>query len=145
MSLIIPCSFCGRTNVGKYSSATWAWVRADGVRVAWRQRLCVDCYCTNIAVLDTAVREDPLSCPACHTQAGDDMDPCYLTVFVPGVGPCRYEFATCGPDAAELRIRAQKGGTLLPDRPASSGGLDPSPQESPAIAVWKALGIEPRE
>jgi len=145
MSLIVPCGSCGRLNVGKLSSATWAWWNAENTRVAWRQNLCVECYCTSVAGLDNAVREDPLSCPVCHTAPQDQLDPCYLTIYVPGVGPMRYEFATCAPCAVEVRVRGQVGARKLLDRQASSGGLDPSPQTDPALAAWRALGLEPRE
>ena len=145
MSLIVPCGSCGRVNVGKLSSATWAWWNAENVRVAWRQNLCVECYCTNVAGLHTAVQQDPLDCPVCHTAPGQQLDPTYLTIYIPGVGPNRYEFATCAPCAARVRIEGQEGARKLPDRLASSGGQDPSPQTDPATAAWRALGIEPRE
>ncbi len=145
MSLIIPCGSCGRTNVGKLSSATWAWWNADNVRVAWRQNLCVDCYVTNVAVLETSTRENPVDCPVCHSAPGEQLDPCYLTIFIPGVGPVRLEMATCAPCAVEVRVRAQQGSRKLEDRRASSEGLEPGPQTDPALAVWKALGIAPRE
>ncbi len=144
MSLIIPCGYCGRTNVGKLSSATWAWWNADNVRVAWRQNLCVDCFVTNVASLESATRDDPLNCPCCHTAPGEQIDPCYLTVYVPGVGPVRLEMATDAPCAVEVRVRAQKGARKLADRQPQSGGQDPGPQTDPALATWRALGIEPR-
>lgn len=142
---LFPCSSCGQRSPGKYSSATWAWWRADNVRVAYRQRLCVQCFVQNAAGLEGACRDEPLNCPACHTAPGDDMDPCYLTVFIPGVGPVRLEMATCGPCAVEIRNRAMVGAQKLDDRPVQSGGQDPGPQTDPALQVWRDLGIAPRE
>jgi len=132
-------------NVGKLSSATWAWWNADNVRVAWRQSLCVECYVTNVSVLEVSTGSDPLSCPVCHTAPGDQIDPCYLTAYIPGVGPLRLEMATCAPCAVDVRNRAQTGARKLEDRQASSGGQDPGPQTDPSLAAWKALGITPRE
>jgi hypothetical protein len=141
---LFPCSFCGQRAVGKLSSATWAWWTLDNARVAYRQRLCVQCYMTNIIVLEQSARDEPLVCPNCHTDPGESMDPCYLTVFVPGVGPLRVEMATCGACALQVRERATMGAYKLDDRQPSSGGLDSGPQTDPQLAAWKALGIEPR-
>jgi len=145
VSFLKPCSFCGSREPGKHSNATWAWNRADGQRVAWRQRLCVQCYITNVAGLDAALTEEPFSCPICHTEAGEAMDPCYLTIFIPGYGPRRLEMGTCGPCAVEIRNRAQQGGVKLDDSQASFGGQGQGPQTDPALEVWKSLGIQPRE
>ncbi len=144
MSLFIPCDACKRVNVGKLSNATWAWWRADNVRVAWRQRLCVECYLMNVAGLEQATHENPMSCPLCHALPGEQLDPCYLTIYVPAYGPLRLEMATCAPCAVEIRNRAQVGAKLLDDRRASSGGQDSGPQIDPELAAWRALGIEPR-
>lgn len=142
---LFPCSACGQRVPGKLSNATWAWFRADNVRVAHRQRLCAGCYVENVAALETATAENPLSCPVCHTDAGDDMDPCYLTLFIPGVGPLRLEMATCSACAVEVRNRALVGATLLADRLIASGGQGPSPQTDAQPSVWEQLGIRPRE
>lgn len=142
MSLFIPCSYCGERKVGKYSQATWAWWRADNVRVAYRQKLCLDCFVTNIAPLEVATRDSEYLCPVCHTAADDQLDPTYLTVYIPSVGPLRLEMGTCAACAVEVRVRAQKGADLLDDRLKNLGAAAPStytPDE-----VWKALGIEPR-
>jgi hypothetical protein len=146
MSLLNPCSFCGERRVGeKLSNATWAWWRADNVRVAYRQRLCVGCYVTNVAGLETSCGSDPYDCPVCHTEPGEAMDPTYLTIFVPAYGPLRLEMATCGPCAVEVRNRGQVGARKLDNQQPESGGQDPGPQTDPALAAWRALGILPRE
>jgi hypothetical protein len=142
---LYPCSFCGQRAVGKLASATWAWWNADNSRVAWRQRLCVACYVTNVAGIEAAVEEEALNCPLCHTASQSDMDPCYLTIFVPAYGPRRIEMATCGACAVEVRNRALTGAVKLDDRQDSSGGLDSGPQTDPALDVWRQLGIHPNE
>lgn len=142
---LFPCSFCGQRAVGKMSSATWAWWRADQQRVAYRQRLCLTCFVQNVAGLEQATRDEPFHCPACHTDPSDDMDPVYLTVFIPGVGPLRLEMATCGACAVEIRNRAQQGAVQLDDREPQFGGQGTGPQNSNTPSAWAALGIEPRE
>lgn len=145
MSLLYPCSGCGGREPGKLSNATWAWWRADNVRTAWRQKLCVSCYVLRVQPLESAVGTEPMHCPLCHTDPGEDMDPTYLTVFVPGLGPLRLEMATCGPCAVEMRNRAQENATHLDDRQPSFGGPDTGPQTDPALQAWRDLGIAPRE
>jgi hypothetical protein len=142
---LIPCDHCRGKVVEKLANATWAWWRADGVRVAYRQRLCAQCYLENAAQLEIAVEESPFNCPACHTDPEANMDACYLTVFVPGYGPRRLEMATCAPCAVEIRNRAMVGARLLDDRQGSSEGSEPSPQTMPAAGIWAQLGIKPRD
>jgi hypothetical protein len=142
---LFPCSACGARRPGKLSNATWAWWNADNERSAWRQRLCVDCYVANVATIEQSTRDDPMNCPVCHTDAGEQMDPCYLTIYIPGVGPMRLEMATCAPCAVEIRNRALVGAEKLPDRRTESVGQGPGPQTDPATSVWQQLGIQPRE
>ena len=145
MSLLHPCSACGSRAPGKNAQATWAWWRADNVRVAWRQQLCLNCYTLRVQPLEQACGVDPLNCPLCHTDPLEAMDPTYLTVFVPGLGPLRLEMATCGPCAVQLRNSAQEGATKLDDRLSPFGGQSLGPQTDPALEAWRALGIAPRE
>lgn len=138
---LFPCSACGARRPGKLAQATWAWWRSDNVRKAYRQRLCMDCFVRNVAPLEVATRDYSTNCPCCHIDTSDDMDPVYLTVYVPSVGPVRLEMPTCPVHAAEIRIRAQVGAQELED--SSSGAASPSPRTD-ASDAWSALGIEPR-
>jgi hypothetical protein len=138
---LFPCSSCGQRLPGKLSSATWAWFRSDGERVAYRQRLCLTCVATNVAPLEVETREWSLNCPACHIDASDDLDPVYLTLFVPGTGRIALELPMCPRCAVEVRNRAQQGGERLESR--EFGGQDPGPQTN-TESGWAALGIQPR-
>ena len=51
MSLLIPCSSCASRLPGKLANVTVAWYTADQERVAYRLRLCMACYATQIAPL----------------------------------------------------------------------------------------------
>lgn len=139
---LFPCSACGVRSPGKLSSCTWAWFRADNVRVAYRQRLCLTCVATTIAPLEVSTREWSLNCPACGIDASDDMDPVYLTMFAPGIGRIQLEFPLDPKCAVEVRNRAQLGAVLLED--TSSGGQEPGPQTN-TPSGWAALGLAPRE
>lgn len=145
MSLLIPCSACGQKLPGKMANVTWAWWTAANERVAWRQKLCFDCFASNCAPLVADVQTAPLDCPVCHSDAGENMDPCYLTAFLPGVGPVRAEMGTCAPCAVDIRNRAQAGAVKLDDRQSSFGGQVPGPQTDTVPNVWAQLGILPNE
>ena len=146
MSLLQPCSGCGQRVPGKYANTTWAWWRADNVRVAYRQRLCTACFCMNVAPLEVETREFSASCPACHIDTSGDMDPVYCTTFVPHVGRVRLELPLCGACAVDVRNRAMQGAEKLDDSGPSFGGQgaqdgDRGPQTD---TPWSALGIVPR-
>lgn len=148
---LFRCSACGERPVGqKLAQATWAWWNAANERVAWRQRLCVACYASTLAPLsveaERAAQEvttgDALVCPMCHSISEDDMDPVYVTTFVPGHGPIRLELPLCGPCAVEIRNRAMAGATRLADR--EFGGQAPGPQTNTPASAWDAfLGSRP--
>jgi hypothetical protein len=139
---LIPCSFCGLRVPGKLSSTTWAWYRADGVRVAYRQRLCLACFASNVVPLEVETRDFSLSCPMCHTDASGDLDAVYATIFVPGMGKITLELPTDPKCAAELRARAQRGAEALES--SVFGGLGPGPQTGTPDSAWGQLGIQPR-
>ena len=142
---LIPCDFCGKRVPEKLAQVTSAWYRADGLRVAFRQRLCTACYCTNILPLDKELNFDALTCPACGIDTSHDMDPVYVTAFVPGGGRQQFEFPTCAACAVEIRNRAQHGAVKLEDKGRvegpSAGPSTPTTRES----YWTGIGIGPRE
>jgi hypothetical protein len=138
MSLLVPCGYCGSRDKGKNAWLVWAWNRADGERVAWRQRLCVTCVATNLHPLIINAQEEPLSCPVCHAGTADDMDPVFVTYILPGWGKEQGEFATCGADAVEVRTRAMKGAELMPDRQVGVGAAAPTQANQSA---WDMLGL----
>jgi hypothetical protein len=142
---LIPCDYCGKRVPEKLAQVTTAWYRADGVRTAYRQRLCTGCYCSNILPLDKDVDYENLACPACGIDTSHDMDPVYVTSFVPGGGRVQFEFPTCGPCAVELRNRAQQGGVSLENRPLVEGpGGGPSTATT-RESYWAAIGVTARE
>jgi hypothetical protein len=137
---LIRCSQCHKRPEEKLSQVTWAWLRADHVRVAYRQRLCVTCFCVAVLALDKPLdAEGAATCPACGMETEDDMDPIYCTAFIPGQGKLRVDMPLCAPHAAEVRVRAQEGAERLEDREAWSRGQAPGTAPSPD-EVWAALG-----
>lgn len=138
MSLLVPCSYCGARDRGKNAWLVWAWNRADNERVAYRQKLCLTCVSANLAPLLINAQEEPLSCPACHMNAGEDMDPVFVTYVLPGWGKEQGEFAMCGACAVEVRSRAQKGADLMEDRQVGVGAAAPT---LTPVSGWDALGL----
>ncbi len=142
---LIPCDDCKLRVPEKLAQATWAWYRADGVRVAYRKRLCTACFCSTILPFDKEMDYVAgLTCPACGIGTNDDMDPVYVTVYVPTSGKISLELATCAPCAVNIRSKAQSNAVLLEDKrvegPSASGPSTPTTRES----YWAAIGITPR-
>lgn len=140
---LIPCDFCHKRVPEKLSQVTWAWYRADGLRVAYRQRLCTTCYCTNLLPVAGVPDFDDLKCPVCGISTNQDMDPCYATAFIPGFGKETFELATCGACAVDVRARAQEGAIKL-EKPVGgesqgAGPLTATTRES----YWSGIGIIP--
>jgi hypothetical protein len=139
---VFPCSACDKRKPGKLASVYWAWFTADNSRVACRQRLCIDCYVDSVVALVEDALENEEACPLCHTVCGGDADPTYATVYLPKREPTELAFATCGPDAAAVRILAQRGAQKLADREVGVRG--PSPNGT-STSAWDAIGLNPKE
>jgi hypothetical protein len=141
---LIPCSYCRERPQEKLSQVTWAWSPRPGERMAYRQRLCVTCFCTNVIALDREIEPTgPLTCPVCGESVERDMDPVYATAFVPGTGKITFQFPLCGTHAVDVRVRAQTNAEFLPERDPVSRGL--APGNAPPVSAWDALGIVPHE
>lgn len=142
---LIPCDFCRKRVPEKLCQVTWAWYDANGDRVAYRQRLCTQCFCTNLLPMDVPTDFESLTCPACHISTSEDMDPCYATAYIPGQGKQSFELPTCAPCAVRVRVAAQQGSSRLEDRgPVEGPGPSPSTQ-STRESYWSGIGIIPRE
>jgi hypothetical protein len=122
---IFPCSVCGQKPVGKIATVYSAWFQADGGRVAWKQRLCASCVSSTLRDLLRSASDssqDVAACPACGTDASSDLDPIYLTLYLPKQDPREYALTTCGVCAAQLRLTLIDGAARLPDRVGGQNG-----------------------
>lgn len=141
-----PCSACRKRPVEKLSQVTWAWNPEPTKRLAYRQKLCQACFIERVLVYDKEVpQEGALSCAVCGGDVERDMEPVYVTAFVPGVGKWRLDIPLCGSDALGVRVAATENGELLPDREPQSRGLESAPGTASPLTVWERLGILPRE
>ena len=126
------CAVCGTRNAGKLAAAYWAWFRADGVRSAWKQRLCVACAAKELSQLLASSQNsssDMTMCPSCGADSSDDLDPVFLTLYVPGQERSDLSLMTCAACAVHVRSTALVGAEKLEDR--SDGSSKPS-----AIDAW---------
>jgi HSP20 family molecular chaperone IbpA len=139
---VYPCSVCRQRRPGKLASAYWAWFNADGARSAWKVRYCHGCAAESLSKLFQKLREtdgtsDVFACVSCGTDASQDSDPIYLTLYLPGKEPEEIALQLDGACAAKLRIPITTQGERLADR----GGVVRGP--SPLTTAWDALGLSP--
>jgi hypothetical protein len=138
--ILKKCSLCSEMVAEGLTQATWAWNRADGVRVAYRQKLCLACTASVVVPLHVACESPVMTCPACGIDTADDMDPVYCTFFPRGLGRMHLEAPMCAVCAAHLRIKAQTGAELLEDRGLGAEDRSQAPRPNGA-SVWEALGL----
>jgi hypothetical protein len=143
---VIPkiCDLCEQQRLEKPASLYWAWTNANGARRAWKQRICPDCFRSELTELIVRSTDPVLICPACGIGTAEDYDAVYLSYFLPGMPGGQAEFPMCPPCAAVLRGKAIKGARQLEDRGAPVGG--PQPQAPTAAETWADLGylVSPR-
>lgn len=120
--------------------AVWAWNRADGVRVAYKQKLCLACVASVLAPLYVACESPESKCPGCGIDTSDDMDPVYLSFIPKGIGLIRAEAPFCPSCAAIRRIWAQEGAEYLEDRDRGAQEQNLAPRYG-SLETWRALGL----
>jgi len=135
-----PCDACSHRVSEKLSSVYWSWNLADRSRRAYLQRLCLACFIQRILPLLTAEVSDAILCPGCHSPSDDDMDPVFAKVYCPGQPVQALELPYCPKCAVTVRVDAQEGAVLLPDRNPEFGGQAP---ERSLTSAWDSLGLRP--
>lgn len=140
--LVIPkiCDLCEQQSLAKPASLYWAWTNANGVRRAWKQKVCPTCLQEAYGQLILGSEDPMLICPSCHIGTADDYDAVYLTYCIPGMPKGQSEMPLCGACAVRVRQNALKGARELEDRGAVIVG-GPQPQEVTAAQAWAALGL----
>lgn len=142
---LFPCHGCQEKVPEKLATLYWAWVRADGSRVCYRQKLCVSCVSTRVLPFWVSVLADMFHCPSCHTPSEDDVDPIYVTLYAPGMPEDKQDWATCGVCAVAIRNAALERSTLMPDRNTGVEGPSHGPSTDARVAPWAAIGLYSRE
>jgi hypothetical protein len=138
--ILKKCSQCGELGKDALTWAVWAWMKADGHRVAYKQKLCVTCVATTLVPLYTASQEPSQTCPACGIDTSDDMDAVYCTFIPRGMGKLQIDAPTCPSCAVTLRTFAQTGGEPLEDRSQEMGGREMGPPSNSAD-YWASIGL----
>jgi len=139
---LVRCNGCSERPSDKMTQVTWAWRRTDGVRIAFRGRLCAACFTTKVAPLAISYEGvETLTCPSCGIVTEDDMDAVFTTSYIPGYGEFKTESPFCGACAAQYRIWIQEHSWQLEDQRGATGGPSTHPS---ADEVLRSMGIEPR-
>jgi hypothetical protein len=139
---VYPCSICRGRKPGKLASAYWAWFLTDGSRSAWKLRYCPGCAESALLPPLNALRQlgdttEVFACVFCGTDASQDSDPIYLTLYLPGKEPMEYALQADSACAAKFRSPIVQLGEKLADR----GGVVRGPP--PSTSAWDALGLSP--
>jgi hypothetical protein len=124
------------------SQLTFAWRRSDGVRKAYRARVCTACFVARVAPLAIDYPTDQsLTCPSCHIGTDDDYDALWITAYMPSYGAYRIEAPFCGACAAIYRGWVLEHAWELEDQLGAADG----PQTHPTgDEVLRSMGISPR-
>ena len=140
--ILKACTQCGEKQKEPLTWAVGAWKRADGVRVAYRQNLCMACTVAKLAPLQTHSDGDLMTCPQCGIGTEDNYDAVYISWIPKHVGKLTIESPFCPPCAAHFRIWWMHGAELLPERVTDREGASdaPSPSSNQLLA---ALGWPP--
>jgi hypothetical protein len=111
---------------------------ANGQWKKYYARLCVGCYASRIAPLETLdfSGDTRLTCPSCGIDTEDDYDAVYTTAF-PGGGQTDSSAPFCGVHAAEYRIWVTG---LARDMDVVDGAPEPHQQRATAASTLRSLG-----
>jgi hypothetical protein len=131
---VYPCAGCGQRVPGRLASIYSAWFLADGSRTAWKQRLCAPCVRSSLRNMLASAADSTsavTACPACGSESASDLDPIYLTVYLPKRDPREFALTTCGPCAVRLRLSLQDRAERLPDRNGGDTGRSNRDEDDP--------------
>lgn len=138
--IVKRCTRCQDTQTNGLTWTVAAWVRADGVRVAYVHKLCDTCVAAKVAPVYTSAESPEMRCPNCGIDTTDDYDAVYLTFIPRGVGKFRSDVPFCGPCAAQYRIWYLEGARELEDRDPIASGRDTAARPT-ADQTLAALGL----
>jgi hypothetical protein len=138
--ILKKCTLCAETQAEPLVWVSSAWNRSDGVRVAYKHKLCMTCIATKLAPLHVASEQPTMTCPACGIDTTNDYDAVYIAWVPKGVGRLQTDCAFCDPCAARYRVWFEAGAERQEDRETSSRGTDGAPRYS-AAETLAALGI----
>lgn len=115
-----PCSLHGTPVPGvKLATLFAAWHNEEGIRQAYKLKLCANCLTTVRASLLKFLSPNSPNltvCPACEADSSADLSPIYLTLYVPKQEGREFALATCGSCATGWRGTFSESGQLQPDR-----------------------------
>lgn len=142
--ILKTCSACGEKQADPLTWTVWAWNRSDGVRVAYKQKLCLTCVATKVAPLYVSCEQPDMTCPGCGIDTSDDYDAVYCAFIPRGLGKMNIDAPFCPACAVNIRVFAQTGSEELEDRGIPSRGQDLAPRYG-SEETWAALGLRPRD
>lgn len=113
---------------GPLASVYSAWWDQKGQREAWKQRLCVSCVTHILETLRASALGNSLDltvCLTCGKDASQELNPIYLTVYLPKREAAEYALTICDSCAIRSRALLSTGADRLPERNKIDEGDDP--------------------
>jgi hypothetical protein len=132
---LIRCSIDNVRPADKPLTVFWAWRDQEGYRHAYRQRLCVEHYVTNLAQLIADDTQERLRCPACGIDTEADYVPVFATIYVPRSGRVDVALPLCDPCSVRVKSNAEIGSESLPDRDMGVANPTPIPTAEETLAA----------
>lgn len=136
------CQGCGQRSDAKYVSAYLAWFNQEGDRVAYKSRLCMNCF--NEHLLPYAFVQEPsdeLRCPSCGIGTETDYQAVYGKVYIPGYEPEDVEIPFCESCRVVFSAWVVEHSGALEDRRRADIGPTTHPS---GLEVLRAMGLPPR-
>lgn len=141
----IPCSVCGRRNVGYLAHTYWFAPNHGEAAFRVRQRLCSSCLHERVTSWLSPEDAESLTCPVDGISVEDEVFAVYVTYY-----PSKGETARGAMSLCELHYQvcingATEGAMTLPDRMIEEPDV---PLVSPRVSgadVMRSMGIVPRK
>lgn len=135
----LVCSYCGERQKEKAATLYLAWYPAEGDRVAYSIKSCVDCLVERwkpILVTTKSASKESDTCIGCGGSLESEDSPVFLNLYLPKQDGQAFELDFDAACAARICADITDFGKRLPNRSTGVEGSQ-APQPSP----WDAIEL----
>lgn len=141
----IPCSVCGRRNVGYLAHTYWFAPNHGEAAFRVRQRLCSSCLQERVLGWLSPEDAESLTCPACGISVEDQVFAVYVTYYPSKGETARGAMSLCEPHYQTCINGATEGALTLPDRMIPEPDVLLASTRVSGADVMHSMGIVPRK